>query len=324
MPDGGIVSLDWALPVRKDGSITPLSEIDRTKRTVLIHPGLTGGSSEHYIRSAVHCLHKAGWQAVVMNARGCAQTPLKTPKFFCIAYTDDFRYTAKYLAEKYAFRSEAFIGLGFSMGANVLVKYLGEEKDQTPLTGAISIGNPFDVVKCSGNIDATLFNRLTYGKALNTNLLELVFKKSNAHEIFQGYPGIDLESLRQAKSLFEFDDRFTRILFGYKSVPEFYEDASSVTRLEHVAVPLLCINAEDDPISITIPSVEQIHANTNVILCVTKSGGHLAFYEGSECNDGEEESGLEKPVPAKHKLPMWSSRVIAEFAESVRIHSKQS
>lgn len=204
MPDGGIVSLDWALPARNDGTITPLAEIDPNKRTVLIHPGLTGGSSEHYIRSAVQALHRAGWQAVVMNARGCALTPLKTPKvryvsewcalrtrtpwatidahstflqFFCIAYTDDIRYTATYLAEKYNFQSEALVGLGYSMGANVLVKYLGEEKDQTPLTGAISVGNPFDVVKCSGNIDATLFNQLTYGKALNTNLLDLVFKK---------------------------------------------------------------------------------------------------------------------------------------------------
>lgn len=73
------------------------------------------------------------------------------------------------------------MGLGFSMGSNVLVKYLGEERERTPLTAAISVGNPFDVVKCSGNIDATLFNRLTYGHALNTSLLELVFEKVRGH-----------------------------------------------------------------------------------------------------------------------------------------------
>lgn len=78
MPDGGVVSLDWALPIRSDDSVTPLSEIDVNKRTVLIHPGLTGGSSEHYIRSVVHNLRQKGWQVVVMNARGCANTPLKT------------------------------------------------------------------------------------------------------------------------------------------------------------------------------------------------------------------------------------------------------
>lgn len=72
------------------------------------------------------------------------------------------------------------MGLGFSMGANVLVKYLGEEGVGTPLTAGISVGNPFDVVKCSRNIDATLFNRLTYGHALNSSLLQLVFEKVSA------------------------------------------------------------------------------------------------------------------------------------------------
>lgn len=177
MPDGGVVSLDWALPLRKNGSPTPLADIDRNRRTALVLPGLTGGSSEHYIRSAVHCLQLKGWQVVVLNARGCAGTPLRTPQFFCIAYTDDVRFVARYLAATYNFQSEAFVGVGFSLGSNVLVKYLGEEQASTPLTAAISVGNPFDVVRCSANIDGTLFNRLTYGHALNTSLLQLVFEK---------------------------------------------------------------------------------------------------------------------------------------------------
>lgn len=132
---------------------------------------------------------------------------------------------------------------------------------------------------------------------------------------------MDLEYLRQAKSLFDFDDRFTRILFKYNSVPEFYTDASSITRLSHVAVPLLCINAADDPISITIPSDEQILANPNVILCVTRSGGHLAFFEGeneSECDDVAD-ARKTKSNDDGGALRTWSSRAIAEFAESVRL-----
>ncbi|TYZ60846.1 hypothetical protein PybrP1_000425, partial [[Pythium] brassicae (nom. inval.)] len=307
MPDGGAVSLDWALPLRKDGSATPLADIDRNRRTALVLPGLTGGSSEHYIRSAVHCLREKGWQVVVLNARGCGGTPLKTPQFFCIAYTDDVRFVVRHLAATYNFHSEAFVGVGFSLGSNVLVKYLGEEQAGTPLTAAVSVGNPFDVVRCSANIDATLFNRLTYGRALNTSLLELVFKK--------GYPGIDLDALRRAKSLYDFDDRFTRVLFKYASVHEFYTDASCVTRLPHVAVPLLCINAADDPISITIPRDEQVLANPNVILCVTRAGGHLGFFESSSSTSASSHPLSEK----RGTLRTWSSRVIAEFAESVRL-----
>lgn len=76
LPDGGIVSLDWALP-RAD-SYT-VEDVEPDKKTVLILPGLTGGSSEHYIRTAVRRLNDDGWQCVVLNARGCANTPLKTP-----------------------------------------------------------------------------------------------------------------------------------------------------------------------------------------------------------------------------------------------------
>lgn len=78
MPDGGIVSLDWALPRRPDGTIPTVKQVDPEKRTMLILPGLTGGSGELYIRSAVHRLLELGWQVVVMNSRGCADTPLKT------------------------------------------------------------------------------------------------------------------------------------------------------------------------------------------------------------------------------------------------------
>lgn len=179
MPDGGIMSLDWALPARADGTIPRVSDLNPTKRTVLILPGLTGGSSEHYIRVNVHRLNQLGWQVVVLNARGCAGTPLKTPKLFCVAYTDDLRYVVQYLSEKYQFQSEAFVGLGFSLGSNVLVKYLGEEKENAKLTAAISVGNPFDLVKCSDNFKRPL-HRWTYDVVLNKSLQQLIFEKVRA------------------------------------------------------------------------------------------------------------------------------------------------
>uniref|UniRef100_K3WXA0 AB hydrolase-1 domain-containing protein n=1 Tax=Globisporangium ultimum (strain ATCC 200006 / CBS 805.95 / DAOM BR144) TaxID=431595 RepID=K3WXA0_GLOUD len=178
MPDGGIVSLDWALPPRENGSIPSVREVDPDKRTMIILPGLTGGSGELYIRNTVAQLLDHGWQVVVMNARGCANTPLKTAHLFSSGYTDDLRSTVKYLRAKYNFENEAFVGLGFSMGSNVLVKYLGEEKENAGLTAGISVGNPFDLVICSANFGGNLFNRLTYDKAINGNLKELFFEKA--------------------------------------------------------------------------------------------------------------------------------------------------
>lgn len=72
------------------------------------------------------------------------------------------------------------MGLGYSMGSNLLVKYLGEEQDRAGLTAGISVGNPFDLEACSANFGGSLFNRLTYDKALNGNLRALFFEKVRA------------------------------------------------------------------------------------------------------------------------------------------------
>lgn len=114
----------------------------------------------------------------------------------------------------------------------------------------------------------------------------------------------------------DFDDRMTCIIFGYESVHQFYSTGSSVTRIKDVRIPLLCINAEDDPISVAdaMPTKAQVEANPNVILCVTKSGGHLAFYEsGYEPDD----QSLDQQKPQNWNV--WSVKVIAEFAESIRL-----
>ncbi|KAJ0402414.1 hypothetical protein ATCC90586_000012 [Pythium insidiosum] len=325
MPDGGIVSLDWALPPRDDGTIPRVSELDRSRRTMLLLPGLTGGSGEFYIRCVVHRMLELGWQCVVLNARGCADTPLKTAHLFCCAYTDDLRFAVSQLHSAYGF-SEAFVVVGFSMGSNVLVKYLGEEGERVRgvVTAGISVGNPFDLVACASNLSSTLFYRKTYDAALNRNLQELFFRKSNAHQVFRHDDRVDLDSLRQARHLFEFDDRLTRVVFGYDSVHHYYTDASSARRLGDVRVPLLCLNAKDDPISVqTAIPFEAPHANANVVLCVTNRGGHLAFYEGDRGDDDVQETAKRHAVD-DNGVSVWSVRVISEFAESARATRRQA
>ncbi|KAG6961633.1 hypothetical protein JG688_00008977 [Phytophthora aleatoria] len=317
MPDGGVVSLDWALlpSSAKDDQVTLDQRVDASKKTVLVLPGLTGGSGEHYIRTAVERLNSLGWQCMVFNSRGCQDTPLRTPHLFCIAYTGDLRFVARYLTDKFNFT--ALIRLGFSMGSNVLVKYLGEDGDQVRLTAGISVGNPFDMANCSKNIEGPLFNRLTYSRVLSAGLSDLFFYRSNAHEVFRDYPGLDLEALKKVKKVLEFDELFTIKHFNYKSVDEFYQDGSCVTRLPKVTVTLLCLNAEDDPISVatSLPTKDMVEANENIILCTTKSGGHLAFYEGDY--DEDDDIPSIKKQKFKRKLRPWSVKVIGEFAESV-------
>ncbi|RLN67517.1 hypothetical protein BBJ28_00025309 [Nothophytophthora sp. Chile5] len=249
MPDGGVVSLDWALPGsidRETAEDAPLGldAIQSGRKTALLIAGLTGGSYEHYMRCA---------------------------KFYCNAYTEDLRFVANYLVDEYAFgQKEAFLGVGFSMGANVLTKYLGEQGTSSALTAGVS-----------------------------------------------DYPGVDMEALRRSTLVYDFDELFTIKLFRYSTVDEFYADASSVTRLAQVRVPLLCLSAADDPIYVpaALPTREQVEANPHVILCVAKSGGHLGFFESARRPD--EPMQVDKTQESKWSERVWSARVIAEFAESV-------
>lgn len=325
LPDNGVVSLDWALLHEQNGpkSVTDPNlvatttwphNVDPSRRTILLLPGLTGGSSEKYVRATIATFHKLQWQCVVLNARGCANTPVTTAQLFCCAYTNDLRYVVHELSERYQFAQDAFVGVGFSMGANILVKYLGEDGNETPLTGAISIGNPFDLTLCSANFEKSFWNRMTYDKTLNKNLRTLFFVKSNASKQFEQYPGVDLDAIKATRTVREFDDALTKYVFHYDTVDDYYNDAGSTKKLCGVQVPLLCINARDDPISIcaALPNDEVIRANPNLILCTTKSGGHLAFYESAfkavECTERD-----------KDVFNMWSVHPIAEFAEALRL-----
>ncbi|EEY63359.1 serine protease family S33, putative [Phytophthora infestans T30-4] len=329
LPDGGVASLDWALlhdqnvpntatDLNASASSSWLPDVESTRRTVIVLPGLTGGSPENYIRTTIAKLHKLGWQCVVLNARGCANTPVTTAQLFCSAYTGDLRYVLQQLSEKYHFAQEAFVAAGFSMGANVLVKYLGEDGDQTPLTGAVSVGNPFDLTICSANFGGSLLNRLTYDKALNSNLRELFFVQCDAAKQFENYPGVDLEAIKATRTVRDFDDTLTKHVFHYDTVDDYYSDAGSVKKLGGVRVPLLCINAEDDPISISaaLPKDHEVEANPNIILCTTKSGGHLAFYESSLKQQNKED--------CKNVANMWTVNPIAEFAEAVRLNKVEA
>ncbi|GLD97910.1 hypothetical protein PINS_up006607 [Pythium insidiosum] len=288
-------------------------------RTLLLLPGFTGGSDEFYIRCVVHRLVALGWQCGVLNARGCANTPLKTPQFFCIAYTDDVRFVLRTLRQRYALgQRDAFVVAGFSLGANVLVKFLGEERDAARdlVTAAVSVGNPFDVAECSRALSTSPLHRVTYYAALARNLKELIFHKSNASALLARHPKLDLDAIRRASDLYELDDKLTRVLFGYDSVDAFYQDASSGARLPHVRVPLLCLNAEDDPISVksAIPYAAP-RENSHVLLCTTKRGGHLAYYEHAEEEDDDDDDPSAR---------IWSVKAIAEFVESVRkLHAQQ-
>ncbi|KAJ1965301.1 hypothetical protein GGI12_000861 [Dipsacomyces acuminosporus] len=270
--DGGIAAVDWALP-RLD--TTPASPI------VVLIPGVAGLSSDYYARSLIHCISQKpfGYQVVVLHSRGCNGVDMTTQIGFHGGATDDLRTFMVDLRQRYP--EAPFLAAGFSLGANLLTKYIGEEGDKCPFIAATSLCNPFDIhTTVEKMCTPTLKNRFLYGSSLTNSLLSLYRK--NKKVILAGEVELDDREIEASRNVIEFNEAYTKKVFGYKSAKELHDSASCVSYLKDVKVPMLFINAADDPmcVSSTIPYAE-FEANPHLILACTRYGGHIAFFQGT-------------------------------------------
>ncbi|RUS32796.1 Alpha/Beta hydrolase protein [Jimgerdemannia flammicorona] len=269
-PDGGQIALDWT-------PILTQKPFDDTPTLVVLH-GLTGGSHESYVRGLLEIVTRSpyNFRAVVVNFRGCAESKLVTPQLYSGAYTDDLRIALRYIRSEIP--NAKLMAIGFSLGSNVLVKYLGEEGDRTPFIAGISVGNPFDFLCSSILLDRTWVGKNVYSHSM-CNSLKASFARHA--DMLLSNPELDSTSIAAARTLREFDTAVTRVVFGYDTVNDYYRDASSSRFITRVRVPLLCLNAVDDPIAAgeCIP-YDECRFNPNVLLATTSQGGHLGWFEG--------------------------------------------
>ncbi|RHY90185.1 hypothetical protein DYB26_004753 [Aphanomyces astaci] len=224
------------------------------------------------------------------------------PTLFCGAYTNDVREVVAKLRRDHV-PTAPLVSVGFSLGSNIMVKYIGEEGAACPLSAAVSVGNPYDFMCNSRNMNFSFVHDAIYNGPLATNLNNLFFHQSNAHQMFADHPDINLVALQATTRVWDFDEQLTRRAFGYASVSEYYRDASSSQYLKHVKIPLLLLSAKDDPICIhTATPFDDVVANEYLMLAVTDTGGHLGFFTGNSVVD----------VP-----DMWSANVVAQFCNAI-------
>ncbi|RCV07553.1 hypothetical protein SETIT_1G253800v2 [Setaria italica] len=272
-PDDGAVALDW---VCGDDRTLP-----RDAPVLILLPGLTGGSDDTYVRHMLMRARSKGWRVVVFNSRGCADSPVTTPQFYSASFTGDLRQVIDLVLGRYP-QSNVY-AVGWSLGANILVRYLGEETDKCPLSGAVSLCNPFNLVIADEDFHKGFNN--VYDRAL-ANALRTIFKKHAL--LFEDMEGeYDIPKAANAKTVRDFDEGLTRVSFGFKSVDDYYSNSSSSDSIKNVCIPLLCIQADNDPIAPSrgIPR-EDIKANPNCLLIVTPKGGHLGWVAGDEAPFG--------------------------------------
>lgn len=139
MPDGGVVALDTE-------DLPPSQQLPANAPVLILLPGLTGGSEDSYVQHAVVHAREAGIRAVVFNSRGTSASPVTTPQFYSASYTGDLRCVVAHVASQLP-PGVPLYAAGWSLGANILTKYLGEEQEATPIKGAVTMCNPFNLVR---------------------------------------------------------------------------------------------------------------------------------------------------------------------------------
>lgn len=244
---------------------------------VLVH-GLAGGSHENYIRRTVtaifqECSDDSKVSVVAFNARGCARSKVTSKQYWNAMQTDDLSDALKFLSDKYPNRR--ILGVGYSLGANILCNYMARFGDAAKVSLGISVSNPWALNKSNVNLESYWLGRL-YSRRMAGGLQRLFHR--NAHLLAQ-HEGVTPEAVMSAKSLREFDDAFTAKAFGFASAEEYYLTASSARVVHAVKKDLIILNAKDDPMALDeVLPYDQVAGNEHLCLLATENGGHIGWY----------------------------------------------
>jgi len=240
---------------------------------VVLH-GLEGSSSSHYVRGLLWQAHIRGWRGLALNFRSCSGEPNRLLRSYHSGETGD---AGEAISRARAESPDApLFCAGCSLGGNVLVKWLGEQGEAAPVRAAAALSVPFDLALCADALDGPGAMAWVY----RTRFLRTL--KTKALEKAGRFPErLDVEKVRGARTLREFDEAITGPLHGFAGATDYYAQSSSGPYVERVRVPLLLLSAEDDPF---IPPRclprEAARSNRFVTLEATARGGHLGFIAG--------------------------------------------
>jgi len=225
-------------------------------------------------------------------------------QMFSAGFTEDVRQCAG-LIKGLLHEGQPLIALGYSLGANILTKYLGEEGAATPVTAAVNISNPLDLNRVKEYM-CRRTQRAVYNPVILKGLVDYYGRNEAVLRSTSKAPSV--EEVEKCRSVHEFDTKVVVPLFGYRDLRHYYDDASSARLLHNVAVPLLLVDADDDVITgapYRDPEAQAaVDRNPNLIFALTKTGGHVGH--------------LQFPPLRFWRALTWSDAVVMQFVEAVR------
>ncbi len=265
-PDNDFIDVDWC-----GAGIQPL--------IILLH-GLTGSSQSGYIKGLQRTLLTQGFRSVALNFRGCSGEYNHSARCYHSGETEDIHFLYQTLRQREP--DTPFAAVGFSLGGNVLLKWMGEQGSKLTLFAAVAVSVPLVLSICATKLDKG-FSKMYRGNLLRElkhyvwakqRHLEKVGKLIEASKIEQ------LGDLSRIKSFWQYDDRVVARLHGFKNVQDYYQRSSSRQFLKSITIPTLVVQAIDDPFMTqeVLPDLNEL--SSSIYLEITQGGGHVGFIAG--------------------------------------------
>ena len=233
--------------------------------------GLEGSSKSKYIIAAIKFLNANGIDAIAVNFRGCSGEPNRQPYSYHSGKTDDLNLVINYIIKNYTYKN-IFL-LGYSMGGNILLKYLGETTNvNSKIKGGIAFSVPCDL-KGSSEVLSNKQNKLYLNRFLKT-------LKHKALKTINSYPNLNLskEKILKSKNFEDFDNVVTAPLFNFKNANDYYLKNSSINFINNINTSTLIVNALDDTfLSESCYPYNEAENNQFVTLETPNYGGHVGF-----------------------------------------------
>lgn len=258
LSDGDFLDLDWSFSKEK------------SKKLIILLHGLEGHAQRPYVTGAAKLFNENGFDAVCMNFRGCSGEDNLMYKSYHSGEIEDLGAVVNHAVTN---KNYTAIHLkGVSLGANMILKYLGErEVVPQEVKSAIAISVP-----CNLYGSCTEFHKLKNKLFHDRFLKELVNSLKSKQKNFSEF--LSLEAVNSIKTLLDFDNVYTSKAHGFSDALDYYEKNSSLQFLPNIKTPTLIINALNDSfLSPECYPVKEAKHNPNLYLEMPKQGGHVGF-----------------------------------------------
>lgn len=261
-PDGDFIDIDWASG----------HGLGAGKDVAIVSHGLEGSSDRPYIRGMVRALTRAGWDVAAWNFRGCSGELNRLLRSYHSGATEDLDTVIDHVAD----RGYARIALvGFSLGGNLTLKYLGERGNNLPVEAAVVISVPCDLIHGMRQLDRKE-NRI-YAYRFLRSLRDKYVRKARR------FPDdLDIEAVERIRTLRDFDDIYTAPVHGFRNAFDYWRRCSSLRFIPAIRRPTLILNAADDSfLAGNCYPLDAVAGNPSVHMRVPDYGGHIGFIDSA-------------------------------------------